>query len=164
MNKFLVGIFIFQMILCSSSSILYRIFYYKHKQFYDRFITLKYNINVESLLVFFTYFLLLNTLIPISLIVTLEIVKLFLSFFINWDIKMFSFVKQKFSKVNSISILEELGNVDYIFSDKTGTLTSNKMIFKYAIIDKKIFKYNNNIQNNYNLKIFQIFFFHLLQK
>ena len=154
MNKFLVGIFIFQMILCSSSSILYRIFYYKHKQFYDRFITLKYNINVESLLVFFTYFLLLNTLIPISLIVTLEIVKLFLSFFINWDIKMFSFVKQKFSKVNSISILEELGNVDYIFSDKTGTLTSNKMIFKYAIIDKKIFKYNNNIQNNYNLNNF----------
>ena len=149
MNKFLIGIFIFQMLLCSSSSILFKFYYHQHKIFYDRFITLKYSINVESVLVFFTYFLLLNTYIPISLIVTLEIVKLFLSFFINWDINMFSFVKQKFAKAKSISILEELGNVDYIFSDKTGTLTSNKMVFKYAIIDKKIYQYDSDVQNNY---------------
>ena len=62
---------------------------------------------------------------------------------------MFSFVKQKFAKAKSISILEELGNVDYIFSDKTGTLTSNKMVFKYAIIDKKIYQYDSDVQNNY---------------
>ena len=39
---------------------------------------------------FFAYFLLLNTFIPISLVVTLEIVKFFQMFLIQWDIYMYT--------------------------------------------------------------------------
>ena len=41
--------------------------------------------------------------------------------------------------VNSSNLNEELGQIDYIFSDKTGTLTQNKMIFKKIIIGDKVY-------------------------
>ena len=43
---------------------------------------------------------------------------------------MFSMERDKGAKVSSTSIIEELGQIDYIFSDKTGTLTRNVMEFK----------------------------------
>ena len=43
---------------------------------------------------------------------------------------MFSVERDRNAKVSSTSIIEELGQVDYIFSDKTGTLTRNVMEFK----------------------------------
>jgi len=73
----------------------------------------------------------MNTLLPISLIVTLEIVKIVQSFFIMMDARMFCIDRDRRAKVSATSIIEELGQIDYIFSDKTGTLTRNIMEFKF---------------------------------
>ena len=52
---------------------------------------------------------------------------------------MFSVERDKKAKVASTSIIEELGQVNYIFSDKTGTLTKNVMEFKYLAVGKEYY-------------------------
>ena len=97
--------------------------------------------KIDINLIFFTYFLLLNTFIPISLIVSTEIIKMIQGIFIGWDILLYSKWRHCFCSVKSVSIIEELGNVNFIFSDKTGTLTKNQLQFKYCIIDTKYYEY-----------------------
>ena len=144
MNEYLIGIFFLLIILCIICSILHAKKYNENKGYYEIFIILGRSNKLESFITFFTYFLLLNTLIPISLIITIEIVKIIQGFFISWDAEMYSSIRHKFAKAKTVSINEELGNVNYIFSDKTGTLTSNKMIFKYCIIQGKCYEYDRN--------------------
>ena len=95
--------------------------------------------GVEAIINFFAYFILINTMIPISLIVTLEFVKLFQSFFINKDVDMYNEENQRFAHVSDTTIIEELGKVEYVFTDKTGTLTCNKMEFKLCVIGNKLY-------------------------
>ena len=148
MNKYLIGIFILLIILCMTCSIIHAEEYIENKVYYEKFILLQRSHKLESFITFFTYFLLLNTLIPISLIITIEIVKIAQGFFVSWDIEMFSKKRKKFAKAKTVSIIEELGNINYIFSDKTGTLTSNKMEFKYCVIQGKCYEYDRNLKKS----------------
>ena len=76
-----------------------------------------------------SFIILFNTLIPLSLYVSLEIVKLFQMFFMN-DIEMYDEASNTPMEARTSTINEELGQVNYIFSDKTGTLTNNSMHFR----------------------------------
>ena len=141
LNYYLVFIFILLMACCIICSIYHHFFYNIHQKFYDNFIFMDNDSNTESFIIFFTYFLLLNTMIPISLIVSTEIIKIIQGIFISWDIFLYSKWRHCFCSAKSVSIIEELGNVNFIFSDKTGTLTKNQLQFKYCIIDNKIYEY-----------------------
>jgi len=59
--------------------------------------------------------------------------------FIQWDLKLYYQPMDLPTKVQSSNLNEELGQINYIFSDKTGTLTCNVMEFRKCSINGKIY-------------------------
>ncbi|XP_058774450.1 putative phospholipid-transporting ATPase 9 [Vicia villosa] len=78
---------------------------------------------------FLTALMLYSFFIPISLYVSIEIVKVLQSIFINQDKHMYYAEADKHAYARTSNLNEELGQVDTILSDKTGTLTCNSMEF-----------------------------------
>ena len=104
-----------------------------------------------------TWIILINNIVPISLLMTLEMVKYLQGIFISWDYHMYDLRNNQKPIVQTSTLNEELGQVKFIFTDKTGTLTKNYMEYKamsingkiYGIRDKKYQKMEEN-KNKYN--------------
>lgn len=77
-----------------------------------------------------TYIVLLNNMFPISLIVSMEGIRIALSKNIENDMDIYDENSKTGTLVKTTSLVEEIGQVKYIFSDKTGTLTRNEMVLK----------------------------------
>ena len=141
-NILIIVIFCIQFFLCIICSILNSFWFKNNCDKTKNYLELKdwmKNKFFSAFISFWTFLLLLNTMIPISLIVTIEIVKYSQAFLMNWDIEMYSKIKERFAQCNSCSLNEELGQIKYIFSDKTGTLTSNKLEFTACAIGNEFF-------------------------
>lgn len=96
----------------------------------------KYGLFFKDLL---TYWILFSNLVPISLFVTVEIIKYYQAYMIASDLDLYHEETDTPTVVRTSSLVEELGQIEYIFSDKTGTLTRNIMEFKSCSIAGKCY-------------------------
>ncbi|XP_058070915.1 probable phospholipid-transporting ATPase 5 [Magnolia sinica] len=84
----------------------------------------------SGILQFIRSLILYGYLIPISLYVSIEVVKVSQALLINWDVKMYDDETSSSAKARTSNLNEELGQVEMILTDKTGTLTCNQMEFR----------------------------------
>ncbi|ODV81596.1 phospholipid transporting ATPase [Suhomyces tanzawaensis NRRL Y-17324] len=113
-------------------------FYYRKsglsRDFYE-FGTIASTPATNGLVSFFVALILYQSLVPISLYITIEIIKTAQAFFIYSDVTMYYEKLDYPCTAKSWSISDDLGQIEYIFSDKTGTLTQNLMEFKKCTIN-----------------------------
>ena len=86
-----------------------------------------------------TFFVLLNTIIPVSLWVSLEVLKFLQAFLLEQDAVMKDKERNLGCVAHSKNLNEELGQITHVFCDKTGTLTCNRMEFKGCSINGRLF-------------------------
>ena len=131
-NTYIWIIMIIQVVLCLAAGTYYAIWFSLYK---DEFPYLDMEDDEEDFMTVLVislgqWFLIMMNFVPISLIVTLEIIKFWQAIFFAWDVTIYDASKDLPCKVQSSNLNEELGMVGYVFSDKTGTLTCNVMSFK----------------------------------
>ncbi|XP_035783943.1 phospholipid-transporting ATPase ID-like isoform X1 [Anopheles albimanus] len=142
LNFIIIGIVFFLLSICGFCTIASAIWEafvgYKFQIYlpWERIIPKDYLQGAISIgcLVFFSYAIVLNTVVPISLYVSVEVIRFAQSFLINWDEKMYYEKSKTHAKARTTTLNEELGQIQYIFSDKTGTLTQNIMTFNKCSI------------------------------
>ncbi|SPO26420.1 related to DNF2 - Non-essential P-type ATPase [Ustilago trichophora] len=90
---------------------------------------------VNALVIFGSCLVVFQNIVPISLYISIEIVKTIQAFFIFQDIEMYYAPLDYPCVPKTWNISDDLGQIEYIFSDKTGTLTQNVMEFKKCSIN-----------------------------
>lgn len=90
---------------------------------------------MSGFITFWAALIVFQNLIPISLYITLEIVRTLQAIFIYSDVEMYYEEIDQPCIPKSWNISDDVGQIEYIFSDKTGTLTQNVMEFKKATIN-----------------------------
>nr|XP_031846306.1 probable phospholipid-transporting ATPase IF isoform X1 [Nomia melanderi]XP_031846314.1 probable phospholipid-transporting ATPase IF isoform X1 [Nomia melanderi] len=98
--------------------------------------TLSFPLLVDD---FFGFLVLYNYIVPISLYVTIEVQKFLGSFFFSWDLDLYDEKRDQPALTNTSDLNEELGQVEFLFTDKTGTLTENLMVFRRCSINGKTY-------------------------
>lgn len=88
--------------------------------------------DLVAFLTFWTMLVITQNLVPIALYASLEVVKLAQAYFIHEDEEMAHPLSKCMTR--SWNLSDDLGQIEYVFSDKTGTLTSNEMKFRQCSI------------------------------
>lgn len=93
-----------------------------------------YGIGMEIFFAFLMSVIVFQIMIPISLYISMELVRLGQAYFMIRDNNLYDEVSNSRFQCRALNINEDLGQIKYVFSDKTGTLTENKMEFQCASV------------------------------
>ncbi|KAH1096056.1 hypothetical protein J1N35_012977 [Gossypium stocksii] len=159
MNRETFWLSIFLLVMCSVVAVGMGLWLHRHK---DKLDTLPYyrktyiregrengktyryyGIPMETFFSFLSSVIVFQIMIPISLYITMELVRLGQSYFMIEDKNMYCSNSGSRFQCRSLNINEDLGQIRYVFSDKTGTLTENKMEFRKASVYGKDYRSSN---------------------
>ncbi|GMN59210.1 hypothetical protein TIFTF001_028303 [Ficus carica] len=96
-----------------------------------------YNYYGWGMEIFFTFLMsviVFQIMIPISLYISMELIRVGQAYFMIGDTQLYDETSNSRFQCRALNINEDLGQIKYVFSDKTGTLTENKMEFQCASI------------------------------
>ncbi|KZF26576.1 phospholipid P-type ATPase transporter [Xylona heveae TC161] len=140
-NRIVIIIVIFVIVLAIFNTVAYQI-WSNNVEDKSWYLT---NADVSFFPILTSFIIMFNTMIPLSLYVSLEIVKLAQMFLMN-DVDMYDDVSNTPMEARTSTINEELGQVSYLFSDKTGTLTENTMRFRKMSVAGTAWLHETDIQ------------------
>ncbi|EFA81830.1 hypothetical protein PPL_05062 [Heterostelium album PN500] len=153
-NRILIAVFIFEFFLCLMSSLLGSTRYGRIGDTW--YLPLGNDSTQDTLHLFFSFVVLFGGIAPFTMFLSLEFVRILQLITINRDKKMFHYESNSFACGRTSNLNEELGQVEYIFTDKTGTLTRNQMQVKKNMINNVVYqsRFYNSYHNgdNKNLK------------
>ena len=98
------------------------------------------NPSINGLITFAFSFLTFQNIVPISLYISIEVVRTCQALFIFFDKDIMYEKTDQPTLARSWNLSDDLGQIEYIFSDKTGTLTQNLMVFKHCSIGGKVYR------------------------
>lgn len=148
MNLEIIILSLFLFALCTVVSFLAAVWLKRHKdelniipfyrkKDYSKATPDDYNYYGWGMEIFFTFLMaviVFQIMIPISLYISMELVRVGQSYFMIRDTNMYDEATNSRFQCRALNINEDLGQIKYVFSDKTGTLTENRMVFQCASI------------------------------
>ncbi|KAI9488071.1 hypothetical protein BDB00DRAFT_792173 [Zychaea mexicana] len=135
-NPHVIANFVILAVICIISSVMDSILFRSEgsARFFDFEIS-GTNASYDGFLTFWVTLILYQNIVPISLYISVEIVKTFAAYFIYSDIDMYHPETDTPCVAKTWNISDDLGQIEYIFSDKTGTLTQNVMEYRKCTIN-----------------------------
>eukprot|EP00927_Polykrikos_kofoidii_P016156 TRINITY_DN17260_c0_g1_i1.p1 TRINITY_DN17260_c0_g1~~TRINITY_DN17260_c0_g1_i1.p1 ORF type:complete len:1161 (+),score=171.12 TRINITY_DN17260_c0_g1_i1:74-3484(+) len=141
MNTIMIFVFVAMLILSCSGGLLFTIWETRNKSglWYLRLLDSSTEASMLFLISSGTWALQLGNMVPISLMVTLTTVKFLQGKLIEMDDTCKDPKTNTFAEAHTSQVLESLGQITHVFSDKTGTLTCNEMVYKSCSVGSVIY-------------------------
>lgn len=118
-------------VVCAIVDSCLEVYYFNRNAYWEfRAIYSDDNPHLNGLVTFGNGLITFQNIVPISLYISIEAVRLIQAYFIFDDIQMYYAPIHRRTNARSWNLSDDLGQIQYIFSDKTGTLTQNLMIFR----------------------------------